>query len=54
MKPCTAIEMIPTIEMISATEKKNIEDISELHLLNKYCLVLNPPKKNNLLQNKVP
>ena len=32
---------------------EEIEDVSELHLLNKYCLVLNKKKKNNLLQNKV-
>ena len=36
---------------------EEIEDISEWHLLNNYCLVLNKKKKtkqkNNLLQNKV-
>ena len=33
---------------------EEIEDISEMHLLNKHCLVLNQRKQtNNLLQNKV-
>ena len=64
------VTIIPnaTLRFLSSKNEKikkkfeEIEDISELHLLSKYSLVLNPPtpppkkknqNKNNLQQNKV-